>query len=200
MSEITTAEQRAPIPLSEIDGLLCAQLIVAWAGEKGNDDERRLGWWRTDLLSEFGGRNFLSRLLPRTGEWAVLQAVREAARRTDESARERGHDSDLLISLYSLGFDIDERVDERFQELKRAGEPPAEALPSLRPMLDEPWSEQGFVDWAEGHGKGEFTVTASGRRMKGKLPSSLDMITRRLVSALVPIVDEYPLPHFKGGS
>jgi hypothetical protein len=88
--------------LSEIDGLLCAQLIVAWAGEKGNEDERRLGWWKTDLLSEFGGRDFLNRLLPRTGEWAALQSVREAARRTDQFAREQGHDADLPISLYSL--------------------------------------------------------------------------------------------------
>ena len=192
--------EAALIQLSEIDQLLSAQLIVAWAGEQGNEEERRLQWWRTDLLSEFGGRNLLSRLLPRTGEWAVLQAVREAARRTDQSAREQVHDSDLLISLYRLGFEVDERIDERLQELKRTGKPPTEALPSLRPMLNEPWTEQAFIDWVEGHGKGEFTITASGRRLKGQLPSSLDIIRRRLVSALMPIADDYPLPYFKGGS
>ena len=200
LTRIATTEQRIPILLSEIDELLSAQLIVAWAGEKGGEDETRLGWWRTDLFSEFGGRHFFSQLLPRTGEWAVLQAVREAARRTDESAREQGHDSDSVISLYTLGFEVDERVDERLQELKLAGKPPTEALPSLRPMLDESWSEQAFVDWVEGHGKGEFTVTASGRRLKGKISSALDVITRRLVSALVPIAEDYPLPYFKGGS
>jgi len=195
----TSLLKSPPLP-SEVDQLLSAQLIVAWAGERGNEDERRLGWWRTDLLSEFGGRDLLSRLVPRTADWAVLQAVREAARRTDEAAREQGHDSDLLISLYSLGFEVDERSDERLQELKRSGKPPLEALPSLQPLFAQPWTEQAFIDWAEGHGKADFTVTASGRRLKGDIPSSLDMITRRLVSALVPIAKAYPLPHFKGGS
>lgn len=189
-----------PIPPSAIDQLLSAQLIIAWAGEKGGEDERRLGWWRTDLLSDFGGRHLLSRLVPQTAEWAVLQAVREAARRTDESAREQGHDSDLLISLYSLGFEIDERTDERLQEWKRSGKTPSEALPSLQPLLGQKWTKQGFIDWVEGHGKADFTVTASGRRLKGKAPSSLDMMTRRLIAALLPIAADYPLPHFKGGS
>lgn len=183
---------------SEIDQLLSAQLIVAWAGEKGGD-EKRLGWWRTDLLSEFGGRDLLSQLLPRTGEWAVYQAVREAARRTDAAARGESHDSDLLLSLYSLGFEIDERADERFQELKRSGKDPLEALPSLKSLVDQPWDQQAFVDWCEGHGKGEYTGTSTGRRLKGDMPSSLDRVIHRLVGAFVPLADDYPLPHFRVG-
>ena len=184
---------------SEIDQLLSAQLIVAWAGEKGGD-EKRLGWWRTDLLSEFGGRDLLSQLLPHTGEWAVYQAVREAARRTDAAAREESHDSDLLVSLYSLGFEIDERADERLQELKRSGKDPLEALPGLKSLVDESWSQQAFVDWCEGHGKSDYTGTSTGRRLKGEMPSSLDRVIHRLVAAMVPLADEYPLPHFRVGS
>ena len=36
---------RAPVPLSDLDGALTAQIIVAWAGESGeNGATRRLGW------------------------------------------------------------------------------------------------------------------------------------------------------------
>ena len=90
---------------SEVDALLSAQIIVAWAGEGHVGDERRLGWWRSDLVSEFGGLDLFQRLLPTTAPWAVLQAVREAARRVD--ARElglhqiplRAHHQDLHVRL-----------------------------------------------------------------------------------------------------
>ncbi|MEL6897412.1 MAG: BREX-6 system BrxE protein, partial [Planctomycetota bacterium] len=159
----------------EIDSLLTAQLIVAWAGERG-EEERRLGWWRTDLLSVDGGRDLLGSLLPRTGEWAVLQAVREAARRIDEAARKEAHDSDKLISLFALGFQVEERADERLQDFKRSGKSPGEALPEAMQLIDGKWDQQAFVDWCEGHGDGNFTKTSSGRRIKGDVPSSLDRI------------------------
>ena len=31
------------------------QFAIAWNGEAG--EERRLGWWRTDQYSEFGGED-----------------------------------------------------------------------------------------------------------------------------------------------
>lgn len=190
----------ATAPLtSELDDVLTAQLIVAWAGERG-DDEKRLNWWNTNLLSDDGGRFFFSMMTPRTAEWAVLQAVREAARRIDLAARSQAHDSDAVFSLFSLGFEIDERVDERLHDLKRSGRPPMEALPALEPLLGHPWDETTFVDWAQGHGKGEFTTTASGRRIKGAIPSTLGMIVKRLVAAICPISKEYPLPYFKGAA
>ena len=43
---MTTA---TPIPNSTLDQILTAQLIVAWAGESG--EEPRLKWWRTDLVT-----------------------------------------------------------------------------------------------------------------------------------------------------
>ena len=187
----------APLP-SEIDSLLASQIIVAWAGERGGDDERRLNWWRTDLVSEYGGRDFFKRLLPRTSEWAILQAVREAALRADVVAKKQVPDADAIISLYSLGFAIDERIEERIQELKHANNPPIESLPALAVFLNKPWNQQSFLDWVEGHGKSDFTVTATGRRLKGSPTSSLDSTTKRLVGALTPVAKEYPFPHFKG--
>src|SRR5690606_27085265 len=87
--------KRAPLPISEIDFALTAQITVAWAGEGG--EEPRLGWWRSDLVSEYGGKDLFRRLLPHTWQWAVLQAVREAARRKDAELRAKAHDSDHVL-------------------------------------------------------------------------------------------------------
>lgn len=112
-------DQQAPTPTSDLDRLLAAQLAVAWAGESG--EERRLGWWRTDLVSEFGGHDLFKRLLPHTWAWAALQGAREAARRRDAELRAKANDPDQILSLFSLGFELDERVEERLNELKRSG-------------------------------------------------------------------------------
>jgi hypothetical protein len=86
------ARSTRPAPITaEVDRLLTAQLAVAWAGEGHVGEEPRLGWWRPDLTSEFGGRDLFERLLPRTYRWAVFQAVLEAARRTDAELRERAN-------------------------------------------------------------------------------------------------------------
>src|SRR5690606_21039027 len=98
----------APHGLRGLDRILTAQLAVAWAGEGG--EEPRLGWWRCDLCSEFGGEDLFRRLLPHTWHWAVLEGAREAARRHDAALRQQDHDPDRLVSLYSLGFEADERL------------------------------------------------------------------------------------------
>src|SRR3954463_4150117 len=109
-----TPSDRVPIPTSDLDRILTAQLVVAWAGEGGED--KRLGWWRSDLVSEFGGKDLFRRLLPHTWPWAVLQAVREAARRKDAEFRRQDHNPDRILSLFSLGFELDERLEERLQD------------------------------------------------------------------------------------
>jgi hypothetical protein len=186
---------KAPIPLSDIDHILTAQIVVAWAGEGG--EERRLGWWRSDLVSEFGGEDLFKRLLPHTWEWAVLQGAREAARREDAEMRQRDHNPDRIISLYSLGFEMDERLDERFQELKLSRRSPTEALPGLADGIDAGWNRERFNDWLIGHGDAETTASSIGRRIKGEAPTSPDLLVRRLVAGLVPLADSYPLPHFR---
>lgn len=189
------ATPKAPLPTSMVDAILTAQLAVAWAGEGG--EEARLGWWRTDLISEFGGQDLFKRLLPNSWDWAVLQATREAATRHDATLRAQDHNADGLLSLFSLGFEIDERVDERLAELKRAGSPPKEALPMLGEVLSEVWCREDFVAWLEGHASVDTTVAPVGRRIKTPPPSSPEAVVSQLVAALLPLSDSYPMPHFR---
>lgn len=74
---VSVGGHREPIPMSDIDVALTSQLVVAWAGETG--EVHRLGWWRCDLASEYGGEDLFRRLLPSTWRWAALQGAREGA-------------------------------------------------------------------------------------------------------------------------
>jgi hypothetical protein len=188
-------ETPAVIPTSVLDGILTAQLAVAWAGEKG--EEPRLGWWRTDLKSEFGGEDFFKRLLPATWEWAIFQGMREAAVRADAALRNEHHDAEEIITLYSFGFETDELVNERLMDLKRSGVTPLEALTGLKEVVADDWNESEFVEWLSGHGKADFTKAPAGRRLKGAAPQSLELIVSNLLAALTPIADAYPLPHYQ---
>lgn len=198
MSDVESAlaeRKRREIPASEIDFALTAQLVVAWAGEAG--DEKRLAWWRSDLISEFSGEDLFKRLLPHTWQWAVLQGAREAARRKDADLRRRDHNPDRILSLYSFGFELDERIEERLQDLKRSGRQPQEALPGLQDGIQPAWDRNHFHDWVDGHGKVETVLEPAGRRLVGDLPPTLEQQVKRLVAALSPLSDSYPLPHFR---
>ncbi|MEX1027860.1 MAG: BREX-6 system BrxE protein [Candidatus Paceibacterota bacterium] len=192
------SREGAPVPLSEIDLLLTAQLAIGWAGERGED--RRLGWWRTDLVSKFGGQDLFSRLLPHSWEWAIFQGVREAARRRDEELRKQDHDSDRIISLFNITFEIEERADERLADLKRTGKPPVEALPGLAEVVSEEWAKDRFAEWLQAHGKVDFVSAPIGRRIRGNAPDSLDLLVRHLIAACSPLTDEYPMPHYRRSS
>lgn len=197
MFEVDTApssQERSPIPVSEVDLALTAQIVVAWAGEAG--EEARLGWWRSDLTSEYGGHDLFRRLLPGTWAWAVLQGAREAARRRDAELRRQDHDPDRIVSLYHLGSEMDERVEERLMDLKRRGLDPKAALPGLSAMSD-PWNATAFLDWVAGHGSVPVTAAPIGRWLKGEIPVGLDQQVRRLVAGLAPLSASYPLPHFR---
>lgn len=184
---------------SDLDQALTAQIVVAWAGESG--EEPRLGWWQTDLVSEFGGEDLLKRLLPRTWPWAMLQAVREAARRKDEELRGKASDPDQLVTLYRFGFELDEKIEERLQTHKRSGCSPVEALPGLGEVLGttlhQPWDKAQFQEWVEAHGPVQSEAVPIGRLLKGAMPSGLDRRVAQLVAALAPLADSYPLPHFR---
>lgn len=191
----TRCEDLGPSPTTtEIDFLLSAQFAVSWAGEGG--EEPRLNWWRSDLCSEFGGEDLFSRLLPHTWRWAVLQATREAALRRDAEARAQHHDPDEIVSLFSLGFEVDERVNERLADLKRAGAAPTSALPPLGDVLREEWDKAAFTTWLEGHGKPSFVAEPIGRRIKGAPPPKLGELVDQFLAALAPLAEAYPLPYF----
>lgn len=197
MQQAPTNQRKGPerLPTEDLDRLLEAQIIVAWAGEGG--EEPRLGWWKTDMMSEFGGEDLFQRLLPQTWEWAVIQAAREAARRHDAQLRAKVHDPDTLVSLYRLGFTLDERVDERVQELKRSGVSPKEAFPALRGLMSQDWDRGRFLDWVQDHGIAEFDAAPAGRQLKGSPPDALAETVDRLIAALAPLSDQYPLPYFR---
>lgn len=192
------ADKRAPVPLSDIDLALTAQLVVAWAGE-GGEDEPRLGWWRCDLVSEFGGEDLFRRLLPATWAWATLQAAREAARIHDARLRQKDAEPERVISLFALGFDLDERLEERLQDLKRSGVHPSEALPGLD-VITHDWRPERFAEWVDGHGEARATTTSIGRRIPGDPPARLDQRVQKLVAALTPTGEAYPLPHFRSAA
>ena len=193
-----SARNASPIPRSELDQVLAAQLAIAWAGEAG--EEPRLGWWRSDLTSEFGGEDLFQRLLPRTWRWATLQGAREAARRRDAEARAKDHDPDRILSLFRLGFEVDERLDERFQELKASGKDPSRHCPPSAKSSPTGGSRAKFADWVRGHGEADVVTAPVGRRLKGEPPESLGLLVQKLVAALAPLGDEYPLPHYRRGT
>lgn len=190
-----TTRKPQPIALSVLDAILVAQIVVGWGGESG--EEKRLGWWRTDLASEFGGEDLFSRLLPTTGAWAVYQGVREAAARLDAELRSQSHDADELSTLFRFGFAIDERLEDRFQFLKRSGAAPMEALPGLASVVTSNWDRNAFEDWAKRHGKISVEKVPVGRRLRGDVPGSLELTAKNLVAGLVPLSDEYPMPHYR---
>ena len=178
-----------------LDAVLTAQLAVAWAGEGGA--EPRLGWWRCDMASEYGGEDLFRRLTPRTWAWAALQAALEAARRKDRELRLMSDDADRRISLYHLGFAIDERVSERLADLKRSGAAPLRALPGLADVIREDWNLEAFSRWLATHGGAEYQPTPAGRRLRGDMPEDPASAVRAMLSALQPLGAAYSLPHYR---
>jgi hypothetical protein len=148
-------------------------------------------------VHEFGGEDLFRRLLPATWRWAVLQGAREAARRVDAELRRRDHDPDRILSLFFLGHAVDERCDERLRDLKRLGGDPEDALPELADILSHPWSPETFLEWVRGHGEAATVPSPTGRRIKGEPPTSKVEVARSLVAGLAPLLDSYPLPHFR---
>jgi hypothetical protein len=193
---MTESATHAGLTPEMLDEALTAQLAVAWAGERG-EDEPRLGWWRTDLVSEFGGEDLFQQLLPATWRWATLQAAREAARRADATLRRRDADKDRIVSLFRFGFELDERIEERLADLKRAHEDPVAALPGLAEVLRPEWDRDRFAAWLSGFGSVRIGPSSVGRRIEGAPPDDLGERVKRLLAALRPLADAYPLPHFR---
>ncbi len=191
---LSTARMATPIPDPTLDAILAMQITIAWAGE-GRCTPKRLGWWDTDLIDEMGGGDLLRRLLPKTGAWAALEAVREAARRVDAKARSQMADPDKLRTIFFLGFEIDEQLGDRLGALKQAGRPAEDALPLPLPLTAE--FSTAKLEAVLREGDATFTTVPTGRQLKGKRPDAPDLLVKRLASALVPFVAAYPLPFFK---
>ena len=178
-----------------LDRILTLQLAVGWAGE-GQTDPPRLGWWRTMLCDEFGGEDLFKRVTPRTWKWAVVEAARAAARKVDFEARARAADADHLVSLFHLGFELDELINDRLVELKRSTNDPADPLPVLGGLTAK-WSHETFATWLGSVGTAEAVPSSIGRRLKGDPPDDPVATAQTLTAALMPLTDRYPAPHFR---
>jgi hypothetical protein len=184
----------SPIPDLTLDAILALQLTIGWAGE-GRCSPRRLGWWDTDLIDEAGGGDFFLRLLPKTHAWASLEAVREAARRVDAKARAKLAEPDHVRTLFFLGFELNEQLEQRLLAYKRSGRLPAEVLPFPLPLSAE-FVKDELASALQG-GEVAFTTVPNGRQMTGQRPDAPNLLVERLAAALVPFADQYPLPFFK---
>jgi hypothetical protein len=180
-----------------LDEVLAMQLRVAWAGERQTDPPR-LGWWRTAMVDELGGQDLFERLMPRTWKWAVFEAARAAAKRVDARGREATSDADQLVSLFRLGFALDEQLDDRLSQLKRSGAAPEEALPALQSVGND-WDQAAFAKWLSGFSGGDATQTPSGRRLKTALPPDPLDAAQALCAGLLPLAPQYPAPYYRLG-
>jgi hypothetical protein len=99
--------------------------------------------------------------------------------------------------LFRFGHEIDERLDERIMDLKRAGAAPSVALPELGALCDAPWSRGHFDEWCAGHGKANIEAVPAGRRLTGAKPTDIESQARSLIAALSELPPVYPLPHYK---
>ena len=179
-----------------LDLILAFQFTVAWAGE-ALCEPPRLRWWRTDLVDEFGGGDFMQRLAPRTHKWASLEAVREAARQADQRARKRTADSDRARTLYFWGFETDEALTERLRDLKWSQQEPAHALSLPLPLSAEFNREQFEAALKTVAIETPYTVQSSGREIKATFPDDLEQAARMLLGAMQPLPDDYPAPFFR---
>ncbi len=184
------------VPTEHLDFALTAQIAVAWAGERG--EEPRLGWWNSDYASLDGGFDLFGRLMSRSMLWTSYQAARETARRVDAEMRRRDSNPDRVISLYSLGFELDEKLEDRLRDLRRTGLEPHQCLSALADIrMEWPWDRGRFAAWLSGQGTADISTTPVGRRLSLEPTASLDTLIRALLAGLLPLGDTYPLPHVR---
>lgn len=178
-----------------LDRILALQFTLGWAGE-GLCEPARLKWWRTDLVDEYGGGDFLQRLLPRTHRWAGLECVRRAAFLTDLKSRSHMSDPDSVISLYFWGFELDEKLTERIRELKGSQVPPEEALSFPVPVLPTAKFDRTELERELGP-QPPYQSLPTGRELPGPVPSDLAEAARLLAAAHLPFTENYPAPFFR---
>ncbi len=179
----------------ELDAVLTLQLAVAWAGESSDEDAPRLGWWSSDMCTEFGGQAVLEKLAPRTAGWAAYELAREAARRVDERTRTQDKNADRLRSLFHLGHPFDELLADRLREFKASEVRPESALPRLA-ELPETWDPEAFKIWLGVGSAPETKGETAGLRITTPPPSSLAEQANALAAANFTSLESYPCAHF----
>lgn len=181
-----------------LDTILALQLTVAWAGEKAADPAR-LAWWDTDLTDQLAGGDLFSRLLPKTAAWAGLELARGAAQKADRTAREAQlARPDQVWTLFHFGFELDEALQDRFDYLKRHAGTPAHVFSRIWGVTDR-WDPSAFEAFLKGLERAKVEDSPAGRHVK-QLPQEPAMAAQVLAAALLPLGQEYPLPHGSAGA
>lgn len=180
------------LPSDILDRILALQVAVAWAGET-----ERLGWWHTDLIDQGGGGYFLAELLPKTYQWAGVEAARQCAILADRQKRLAMAQPDGMRTLFFLGFTVDEQLSDRLKEHKQEKKSP-EALLRLEVRLDAPFSNKIFEDMVcLSNEEVSFTVMPSGRQINSPMPNGFDLCAQKLAAALLPLTNDYPMPFYR---
>lgn len=181
-----------------LDVILTLQITIAWAGE-GLCEPKRLSWWNTDLIDSSGGGYMLQSLLPKTCHWASLEVVRQAAIQQDFQARQNLAQPDHVCTLFFWGFVIDEQLNDRLSQHKRRGHSLDKTL-SLPLELGQQFSTTQLESAIRVPNQViDFKVTPSGRELVGKTPDSLELCVRNLTAALLPLMEQYPMPFYRLG-
>lgn len=191
-----TAELAEGIVPEELDVVLMLQFLVGWAGE-GLTDPPRLGWWSTQLLDKWGGEDLFKRLLPRTFEWALLEAVRKVAIQVDRQKRLNLAQPDNVCTLFFWGFRIDEKLEERLSFHKQNRSKPQDILDfplDLKKEFDRKAFDEAIqllnpeISWE---------IVPEGREIKDAMPESIADAAKNLVLGLIPVADKYPMPFYR---
>lgn len=188
------------ISASTLDAILALQMTIAWAGE-GLCEPKRLDWWRTDVVDAAGGGDLFKRLFPKTHQWAALEAVRSAAIQTDQRERAKLAKPDALRTLFFWGANVDEQLIDRLAEHKRnaASQMPSEVLP-LSLELGSSFDRAAFEAAVKiSDGKVETKIVPGGRLLVEDGGDDLDIKAKKLVAALLPLADNYPMPMYRIG-
>ena len=195
-TEIETEQLKNKIAPEELDVVLMLQFFVSWAGE-GLTDPPRLDWWSTQLLDEWGGEDLFKRILPRTFEWALLEAVRKVAIQVDRQKRINLAQPDKVRTLFFWGFGIDEQLGERLSFHKQNGGNPQDLLDFPLALKDE-FKNKAFEEAIQTFSSEvKFKIVPEGREIKEAIPESIADAAKNLVSGLIPLVDKYSMPFYR---
>lgn len=195
------------ISASTLDAILALQMTIAWAGE-GLCEPKRLDWWRTDVVDAAGGGDLFKRLLPKTHQWAALEAVRSAAIQTDRRERAKLAKPDGLRTLFFWGANVDEQLSDRLAEHKRnaVSQMPAEVLPlsiflqkGFASELGASFDRAAFAALLSSSDRIETKIVPGGRLLVTDGTEDLDIRAKKLAAALLPLADNYPMPMYRIG-
>lgn len=195
------------------NAILGLQCLVAWAGE-AQAQPARMPWWRSSVMDDLGARYSLDLLLPRTAAWAELEVVRRCASAAERRRRATSQHPDAIRSLFSLGFELDQALEQHLKKMKAERRTPHDTLAWPGDMAPSDTLDRGQLAQVLGaqSNRVEFKTTTLGRELLNTIApeptADLDeahlkealTFARRLAAAAVPLDDaRWPMPYARRG-